>query len=363
MANSPKLRSQLSTALTHDINVWDFTNPHAELFANQQGIIEILWSIKNAAEPNVAMQEALQKKYAQHLQFRNAQRQALTALKQHQIPVVNMRGLALAECYGEQIIYRPQSDIDLLFHESNILMAKQALGSAGFQPSHAYPNIFVRGNIQLDTHVDPLGIERIKAWQHLTPLRAQGFFDESSNQDFFGEEAALVAPTLMLPYLCFHALKHSFERFVWLYDIALMSKQIEQLGLWDELLEHVQKYTLERPCFFALSYAKEHLGAPVPSDIIKAIKPSMGFIEKRLFRRHMKHQVIPFLAERLFSRMQPSFKHRLEFWRETIYPSYKVRKQMTSSGCVKCNFIRKRLKQLWGTVWTGIKEIFFTARA
>jgi hypothetical protein len=62
--------------------------------------------------------------------------------------------------------------------------------------------------------------------------------------------------------------------------------------------------------------------------------------------------------------MQPDFRHRIEFWRETIYPRYEVREQVAAgSGCVKCNFTRKRLKQVFHAAWLLTKEGFSLLRA
>ena len=151
-------------------------------------------------------------------------------------------------------------------------------------------------------------------------------------------------------------MKHSFERLVWLKDIALLANRIHESGKWDEVLQGIREYRLERPCFYALSYVKEHLKASVPEEVLEKIRPAMGFVERSLYRRHMNHEIIPFLAERLFARMQPDFSHRVRFWRETIYPRYEVRAQMVETGCVKCNFIRKRMKQLTKATWMFMKE-------
>jgi len=112
----------------------------------------------------------------------------------------------------------------------------------------------------------------------------------------------------------------------------------------------IRALKLERPCFYALSYAAMHPGAPVPAELLTSIRPPMGWLERSLFARHMAHRRIPYLAERIFARMQPDLAHRLEFWRETIYPRFEVRKQIAGSGCTRCNFTRKRIKQVAGAL-------------
>ncbi len=343
-------RKKIAAYFSHQeiIDQTDLSDIHFVSAAVQERVDLLLWERVDSTKDNdFTGLMVRQKEYALwHLRIKNALSQILTALDEAKLPVLVMRGQALAETLYRQPYTRPQSDIDLIFEPAHALQAKQVLWDIGFRPDSVYASMFVRGDIQVDVHTEPLGIERIQAWQYLTPLRAKDFFKYAQEGELAGEKALLLQPRVNLPYLCFHALKHSFERLVWLYDIALLANDITAKHQWDEVVQGIEDYKLERPCFYALSYAKAHLGADVPEGILNHICPDMGFIERRLFKRHMHHEVIPYLAERLFARMQPDFKHRIAFWKETIYPRYEVRAQMANGGCVKCSFIRKRLRQM-----------------
>jgi len=315
-------------------------------------------------EVREAYRSRLREKKAGYLRMNHVCAQVLDALNAAEIPVICMRGLAVSsKLYGDRAHLRPQSDIDLLFHIEQMMDAKQVLWDIGFRPDHAYQNIFVRGDISLDLHHEPLGIERIQAWKHLTSLRAPDFFTEARDGELAGESALLIGSKVELPYLCFHAMKHSFERLIWLYDIALLSNKIDADDAWDEVLKGIETYALQRPCFYALSYVKKHLQAAVPDQVLAAIRPNMGFVERRLFNRFVGHEIIPFLAERIFARMMPDFSHRIDFWRETIYPRYEVRQQMANGGCVKCSFIRTRLKQVLKAIGSFLREGWLLLRA
>jgi len=345
----------ISAADLQDHRLWDA--------ALREGVDQLLWFAmgrEGAVEQGqlAAYRENLRRQTARFLRWRHACGQALAALNAAQVPVICMRGLAVSEpLYGKRAAARPQSDIDLLLEEQHMQDAKQALWDIGFRPHETYRNIYFRGDIVLDLHHEPLGIERIQAWQYLTPLRATDFFSHAENGKLADEQALLVSPRVNLPYLCFHALKHSFERLIWLYDIALLANHVDMAGQWDDVLAGIREYRLERPCYYALAYVRKHLAASVPEDLLHDIRPDMGLIERRLFARHMNYEVIPYLAERLFARMQPDFSHRMAFWRETIYPREEIRRQMAQSGCVKCNFIRKRLKQLFRAGWYFLREV------
>jgi len=349
-------RQRLCYILSHKsgLKLEDYRNEHLMARSMHEGIDALLLPMIEAietddihAEVRDAYRLRLREKQANYLRNKHVCAQVLSSFYAADIPVICMRGLAVSErFYGDSAYLRPQSDIDLLFQPKQMLDAKQVLWDIGFRPDYVYHNIFVRGDISLDLHDEPLGINRIQAWQHLTPLRASDFFASAQEGKLAGEPALLIGRGVELPYLCFHAMKHSFERLVWLYDIALLSQKIESDNAWAEVLRGIQSYALQRPCFYALSYVHEHLQAGVPKHVLEAIRPRMDFIEKRLFKRFMRHEIIPFLAERLFARMMPDARHRLDFWRETIYPRYEVRQQMANGGCVKCSFIRTRLKQL-----------------
>jgi hypothetical protein len=292
------------------------------------------------------IEQPLRAQTAHALILKQANSSMLQHMRESGIPCITLRGQSLAETMYDPPASRPQTDMDMLVCEEDIPAAKQVAVQSGFEPVEHHPLLFLRDGVLLDLHADPLDMERIHAWKHITPLRTQDFFDHAEQGERAGAPALLVRPRVNLPYLCFHAMKHSFERLVWLWDIALLARKVQEQHQWDAVLEGVREYRLERPCFYALSYAHAHLGAPVPEDMLEQIRPAMDWRERALFSRFMHHESIPFLAERLFARMMPDFRHRLAFWRETIIPREEVRKQIAGEGCVQCQFIRKRLKQL-----------------
>jgi len=370
--NRASLRGRLGEIITDikpmsDSDVADFNLLNLVV---EEGVHGLVWQKMVAASDlklNSDMREALPPRLHEmklkYLRMQHACGRILLSLEQAGIPVICMRGVAVAEqLYGDLAALRPISDIDLLLDEGRMLDAKQVLWDVGFRPDPKYRNIYFRGDISIDLHHEPLGIERIRMWKYLTPLRIDGFMKYSETGMLAGEKAQLLHSRVNLPYLCFHAMKHSFERLIWLYDIALLANEVSEQNIWDEVLAGIQEYELERPSYYALSYVGAHLGAKVPEQLLESIRPDMGFVERNLFRRHMRHEVIPFLAERIFARMQPDFSHRVRFWRETIYPRYEVREQMVETGCVKCNFIRKRLKQLAKAAWFFVKEGFLLLR-
>ncbi len=361
-------RESACALLAGDIPEHTLTNTDFWTLAQADAMFPVLWASLSTAQKETVKPWLLNPMdehifAAEALRLKNTTSRVLRAYNEANIPTICMRGVAVSETLYPQSYLRPHTDIDILFDKKHLMMAKQVAGNnLHFRPINAYPMLFKLGDIPLDLHIEPIGSERIQAWKHITPLNVDDFFKYAKEGKLAGEKALLVHPRVMLPYLCFHALKHSFERLIWLYDIALLAKQVEKQGLWEGVLQGIHEYKLERPCFYALSYAKEHMDAPVTDEFLQHIKPKMGIIEKRLFKRFMNHAVIPYLAERLFSRMLPSLSHRIEFWCETIYPREEIRAQVAGGGCVKCNFIRTRLKQVGRALWAFTKETIYLIR-
>ena len=287
---------------------------------------------------------------------RHALAQIVRAFTRRELPFVVLRGFAVADRYwGARAETRPISDLDLIVEPQRLLEAKDALWKLGFRPHPLYKDMFLRGDVQVDLHWEPLGFARIRAWERISPLRFAQLWDAREPWEVLGESAWAPAPELDLVYLAFHAVKHSLERLVWLWDLVLVAREVERRGGWTQVVRHARELRLARPAFLALSYAARHLGAPVPEEVRAALAPEMSRGERRLFARVLAHEVPPFLAERIFARMQPGFVARLDFWRETIWPAYEVRAQIAGSGCVKCNFIRKRLRQALRWAWDLVR--------
>jgi len=345
------------------------TNTDFWTYAQADAMFPLLWTLltpeqKTTVQPWLLNPMGERIFMAEALRLKNTTARVLRAYRDANIPIICMRGLAVSELLYPYSYLRPHTDIDILFDQSHLIMAKQVAGNVlQFRPINAYPMLFKLGDIPLDLHIEPIGAERIKAWENITPLHTKDFFNHATEGELAGEKAWVVHPRVMLPYLCFHALKHSFERLIWLYDIALLAQQVNRQDLWDEVLKGIAEYKLERPCYYALSYIQKHMNTPVPACVLQIMQPKMGFIERRLFKRFMHHEVIPYLAERIFSRMLPNISQRIEFWRETIYPDFEVRQQIAGGGCVKCNFIRTRLKQIMRAAWAFTKESMLLIRA
>jgi Uncharacterised nucleotidyltransferase len=303
------------------------------------------------------VEQPLREQVTHTLALRAATAEILEQFADKGIDMIILRGQAVAETLYTPATLRPQTDVDVLVDAADVPRVNELLTGLGFAPLPPLPQVLARGDVLLDVHTEPLGIERIASWALLTPLRAPDFFRHAQRKSMLGVTAIQPDAGVVLPYLSFHAMKHSFERLIWLWDIALLARNIDADGAWDEVATGIAEYALERPCFYALSYASEHLAAPVPTSLLDALQPRMDWRERQMFRRFMRHESVPFMAERIFARMQPDFAHRLAFWRETIWPSEEVRRQVDADPSARGGFMGKRARQIGKAALFLLREL------
>ncbi len=345
----------MDTTLFRDAGFWQS--------AMREGILAVLWQrlsgVKMPDEARRLVTPDLRAHTAEIMYMRKASAEVLAAAHSLGIPVICLRGQALAESLYENPAARPQSDVDVLIGSADVPEFTAALQTLGFTPTPLYPMVFERGQVLVDAHTDIIGIARIASRAHATSLRSGEFFRHSKQGELCGQPALLLEERVLMPYLCLHALKHSFGRLIWLWDIALLARRIDEAQAWAEVADGIRAYRLERPCYYALSYVQRHLDAPVPRSVIQSIRPAMGWREARLFERFMAHETVPYMAERLFARMMPDMNTRLAFWRETVFPRREVREQFPDTA--GRNFIRDRLRRLLGMfllIWREILALF-----
>ena len=336
----------LLAALQTDAGLWDV--------AWRDGVGASLWHALRQQGGDVdadiraaSIEQPLRWQMTHTLMLRAAAKELLQLFAAAGIGVVMLRGQTVADVLYSPPTLRPQTDIDLLIAVQDMQRCWELLKQAGFFCLPGHPMLFARGEVLLDVHTEPLGIERIPSWALLTPLRGDDFFRCSQPGTLLGEPAILPDAGVCLPYLCFHAMKHSFERLIWLLDIALLARRIDAEQGWDEVQAGIARYALQRPCFYALSYAWQHLSAPVPERVLDALRQRMDWRERVMFRRFMQHEQVPFLAERVFARMQPDLWHRMIFWKQTIWPGREIRLQVDANPSAQGGFFGKRLRQIW----------------
>ena len=203
----------------------------------------------------------------------------LSAFSQGGIPVISLKGIALAEMLYENPALRTMSDIDILVQPDDLPQASSVLIEMGYKqmtspvhqahPFHGAPYykqttfpIFIELHWNLD---DP----RLVAIPH------QEIWRRAQQSKIAGETVLLLSPEDALLFLSNHLFKHDNYLLRSLCDITELLKKYDGIMDWDYILKSAYSWQIETPAYCSLKRAQELLGAPVPESVIATLKPSL----------------------------------------------------------------------------------------
>jgi hypothetical protein len=213
------------------------------------------------------------------------------------IPVLLLKGVALAvTVYGNPAL-RPMGDLDLLVPRHLVREVPRLLEPLGYRldpgpPGHslAYAARFdgeiglsketPAGAFVLDVHGHLLAdqwlhhatrIDMDAVWQAARPIAQSGL------------SALQLCPQDTLLHLCLHAgLSHSYTEVLNLIDIDRAVVAFGHLD-WDRLLRRACDFKVRFPVYFGLRFASDLLGTPVPERVLAALRP--GLLRSRIIWR------------------------------------------------------------------------------
>jgi hypothetical protein len=204
------------------------------------------------------------------------------ALQHAGVPVIALKGTALAAAiYGDAAL-RPMVDVDLLVHPRHRAVARQVLERLGYVASRpeVHRGALIEHESEIDfqkpgavpTHVDlhwglfdsPHYQRRIDPewlWRTATPLQLGG------------EPVRGLAPDAMLLHLSGHLMLHHGGRgLLWWHDLSEVVSAFAGRLDWDQLLARAADYDLQLVLRRVLSELAEHWQAPVPPAVLTMLQ-------------------------------------------------------------------------------------------
>jgi len=149
----------------------------------------------------------------------------------------------------------------------NPVLAEDAEG-AGRALDWTYSPYFRKGSVYLEFHGHPLGL-------HFPSAAEDGFWSSAGRLQVRGTEAMVLPAENELCYLCVHAQQHSYERLIWLADIARLAGRP---GLdWDWVSRIARDERIRGPVFYGLDLAAALWPGSVPAGALRELRP--GAIE------------------------------------------------------------------------------------
>ncbi|NJL33457.1 MAG: nucleotidyltransferase family protein [Chloroflexaceae bacterium] len=197
------------------------------------------------------------------------------------MPIVMLKGAALAPTLYGDIGLRPMSDIDLLVSHEHLIPLEHAFAIAGCRRVEMVPGLEdITGQVQLSGPHTPLAIDL--HWGLIA-----GFDDRRSPPvDWFFEHAepwalpdntlhALqLSPTANLLYLSAHLMiRHGGEwiRLLRFYDLHLVCERQGHRVNWDELIERAAEYHWAASLYAAMQMTQQLFATPLPAGWLEQL--------------------------------------------------------------------------------------------
>jgi len=202
------------------------------------------------------------------------------------LPLIVLKGPALAECVYPSAALRPYRDVDLLVRRGDESRAARLLVDAGLveladsgrakHTAHAdqipqassFHRIFLLEQQRqvIELHVDALQLGlrprcEGERWRRAQPLpRLHGVL--------------MLCPEDQLVQLAVHAHKHGFERLIWIKDLDLLVRRYGASLNWDLVQGTARAEGVLASIWYSLALTAALLGTPMPAGMLRAMQPS-----------------------------------------------------------------------------------------
>ena len=209
-------------------------------------------------------------------------------------PVIVLKGAALLSSVYEDFGLRMLGDVDILVRPEDVLEIDKVLSQSGYQSDHTlsfyrvtnYLNSLVYGktgsplllhlhwhlvNNALPNYIYAEKIDMDKIWNEAIPLKIR----ES--------EALCLAPHHQLLHLSEHAMKHSYNTLIHVWDIHQVISHGKGKLDWERVCRESGEFQLRSPLFYSLWLSKEYFGTCVPQEILEFLHPRHKGMGERFF--------------------------------------------------------------------------------
>ncbi len=233
---------------------------------------------------------------------------------------------------------RPMDDIDLLVSQQHLEQFKRILQRLGFEPRPLYPLTWHRRDIVLDVHLDVVHGDRISGRLKALPITAEILSQEARSFSDL-QQLVTLSPHDALICLAVHSLKHGFSRDIWLADAFFLMNQFpETISPPEKLIQRALDFQASLPLYILISLLrrwKQNLDL----KFIDRLRPQrFGFVPRLFLESYATAKPIPHSGELFYLYLMTSYRQKVAFLLETMFPSRQVMQQL---------FPDKRLNPHW----------------
>lgn len=205
-------------------------------------------------------------------------RVALAELARAKIPILLMKGVAVARYFERGFAVRPMSDLDLAVPASDRRRAWRMLESCGFRPFEGAgsdsPRFADRGSWNF---VDARGVDLDLHWWALPDLPHAGaekmVWSAARPSEIAGVACLLPAPRHVLFQVVLHAADwEPSPNLHWAADVVHLLRHQDGNSIdWKALVREARQLRIAIPIRSALSWLATEFAAPVPAGVLAAL--------------------------------------------------------------------------------------------
>jgi hypothetical protein len=298
--------------------------------AEAEKAVPVVWRRIERVAPNVlpADVEAHFRKLGRVVSFRMSYLEKLVidssnCLERAGIEHTFLKGAALGCAVYGSFADRPMVDCDVLVRAAQATPAVTALLEAGWVEQSAENRI---GDYSRCHHLAPLldANNLVSAEVHTSLFSETAPFQIATDAVLASMQSApfrdhtvrVPGPLYLLLHACLHlAWTPMFRSGAWRTFRDVMALSSNHDIDWGSFLKLVRSHRAETSCFWTLHLARELVGAHVPDEVMKVLRPSMPIALLRILERHLALILLPTPTS------CPSVTMRRVMWAAAIQPT------------------------------------------
>jgi hypothetical protein len=273
---------------------------------------------------------------------------------------VLLQGMDLIQEVYDDIGLRPMVDIDLwILKKDHPDFVKILLGS-GYGSDPLYPNTFRRGSTTVDLHTHLLWADRIRTRKLLLSRPEEEIYHDTRTITWEGEEAQCLSRYDQVIYLALHALKHRFNRLIWLADIKNITAHWDP-SEWEALRSRAKELGQPRILSYVLFLLSHVFGDQPPKEVRSNLLKRLNLLERRALMGRVKGHELPVWAPPFFFSSEMDTRSRLSFILESLFPRPDILQQVfPSSQARPWELYLRRIFQILHMTSLSLKALFRT---
>jgi Uncharacterised nucleotidyltransferase len=295
--------------------------------AERENLLGVLWPALSSSRASIPDTVAGAMRRQAHVsEFRMATLEGQLArvvqrLDDHDIPVMLMKGAALAVTRYGSFARRPMGDLDLLVHEDQVERAWELLRSDGWTPEREGADAFYDEHQHLCPLVAPGGAN-VVVELHRCLLYPHGPFQlleadvwaAAAPVEVGGRTAWVPAPEYLMLHLCIH--------FAWSHEMRFgLGRTVRDLAVlapvvdWERLIELARATRAKSSCYWTIRLAMVAAGVAVPPAAVAGLAPWLPEWLRRALQRIVLTEALDPRAD-----FVPSVRLRRLAWALAIRP-------------------------------------------